>query len=96
MLRHTALFRWRPGTTSEQVAQVSEALRRLPATICELRDYRVGRDANLADGNWDFAVSADFDDVAGWRAYVDHPAHQEVLARVRTMAEERAAVQYEC
>jgi len=95
MLRHPAMFRWRPGVTARDVAEVAEALRQLPAAIAELRDYRVGSDAGLAPGAWDFAVVADFDDAAGWRAYTDHPAHQAVARRIRTMLGERAAVQYE-
>ncbi|HVL94118.1 MAG TPA: Dabb family protein [Acidimicrobiales bacterium] len=95
MLRHTVVFRWRLGIPSGDVDEVTAALRRLPSTIPELRAYHVGRDAGLTGGNWDFAVVADFDDAAGWRAYLDHPAHQEALARIRAMAEERAAVQYE-
>lgn len=74
---------------------MTEALRRLPTAIPELRDYRVGADADLTEGNWDFAVVADFDDADGWRTYTDHPAHREVAVRIRSMVVERAALQYE-
>lgn len=93
MLRHVALFRWQPATDPAEVAGIAAALRRLPAAIPELRDYRVGTDARLAPGNWDFAVVADVDDEAAWRTYVDHPAHQAVAARLRGVLEARAAVQ---
>ncbi|MEO6121506.1 MAG: Dabb family protein [Acidimicrobiales bacterium] len=95
MLRHTVLLRWRAGTAPDDVVAVTNGLRALPSVIEELRAYRVGSDAGLADGNWDFAVVADFDDAAGWRAYTDHPAHQAVAVTVRAMAHERVAVQYE-
>ena len=36
----------------------------------------------MALGNFDFAVTADFDDEAGFFAYRDDPAHREVIARV--------------
>lgn len=92
-----AMFRWAAGTSAEQVQAVQQALAELPAAIPELREYRTGADALLADGNWDFAVVADFDDADGWRGYVAHPAHQRVIATViRPLLSERAAVQYEC
>ncbi|HET7489674.1 MAG TPA: Dabb family protein [Acidimicrobiales bacterium] len=97
MFRHVALFKWQPGVTADQIDEVRRALGGLPAVIAELRGYRVGADAGLTGGNWDFAVVADFDDEAGWRTYTDHPAHQKVGSEVvRPLLEARAAVQYEC
>ena len=91
------MFRWAAGTTPDQVQAVQQALAALPAAIPELRDYRTGPDVGLGAGNWDYVVVADFDDADGWRAYVAHPAHQEVIAElIRPVVAERAAVQFEC
>jgi hypothetical protein len=96
MFRHVALFRFTPESTPEQRQAMTDALRALPAQIPELRDYHVGPDAGLVDGNWDYAVVAECDDEAGWRAYTDHPAHQRALIDIiRPIMAERAAVQYE-
>ncbi len=96
MLRHVVLFTWAPGTTPDQIAAVTDGLRALPAVIPEVRGYRVGEDIGVSDGNHDFAVVADFDSVAGFVAYRDHPAHQAVVVeRIRPILAERAAVQYE-
>jgi len=96
MVRHVAMFRWAEGTSASQVAELRTALAALPAAIPALRDYRLGSDAGLAPGNWDFVVVADVDDGDGWRAYVDHPAHQRVLVQLlRPLMGERAAVQFE-
>jgi hypothetical protein len=71
------------------------ALRELPAAIPELRSYVVGRDAGLSEGNATIAVVADVDDEAGWLAYRDHPAHQQVIAeRMRPHLVARTAVQH--
>jgi hypothetical protein len=71
------------------------ALQALPGSIPALRSYVVGSDAGLAEGNATVAVVADVDDEAGWRAYVDHPAHQQVNAeRVRPHLVARTAVQH--
>lgn len=96
MLRHVVLFRWKPGVTGDQVASVARGLARLPGEIPEIVDYDFGPDHGLADGNWDFAVVGDFDDVAGYETYRDHPAHQELIAEViRPVLADRAAVQHE-
>jgi len=58
---------------------IVEALRGLPAQISEIRSYEVGADLGLRDGNADLAIVASFDDEAGWRAYLSHPAHLQAI-----------------
>ena len=94
MLRHVVMFRWKPGTGVADLAALERALAELPAQVPEIRAYRFGRDAGLVQGNFDFAIVADFADEAAWRRYVDHPAHQKLVAeRVRPILQERAAAQ---
>ena len=48
----------------------------------------------LGEGRWDYGIVAECDDVDGWRAYEQHPAHQQVVTEViRPRIAERAAVQ---
>lgn len=95
MLRHVVLFRWKAGVSASEVDAVAVALGRLPATIPTVRGYRFGADAGINDGNADFAVVADFDDVDGYLTYRDHPAHQAVIAElIAPNVVERTAVQY--
>ncbi len=95
MVRHVVVFRWAVGTTPDQVAAVEAGLAGLPAAIETLRAYRFGADLGLAEGNGDFAVVADFDDVAGYERYRDDPEHQRVIAEcIRPIVAERTAVQY--
>lgn len=97
MFRHVVVLRWSEAASAGQRAAVAPALEGLPAQIPEIRSYRVGLDAGLApQGNSDLVVVADFDDVAGYEIYRDHPAHQDVIARfIRPILESRAAVQHE-
>jgi hypothetical protein len=94
MIRHVAVFRWLEGTTAEQAAAVTEALRALPAQIPSIRSYEAGADLQLGEGRWDLAVVATFDDAAGYQAYVDAPAHQAVATElIGPIRAERAHVQ---
>ncbi|MFO1541263.1 MAG: Dabb family protein [Chloroflexota bacterium] len=94
MIRHIVLFRWKEGTTPEQIAAALTGLRALPAQIPQIRAYVVGADIGGMDGHWDVAVTGDFDDLAAFRAYFDHPAHQAVVhERILPIREARAVLQ---
>jgi Stress responsive A/B Barrel Domain len=97
MFRHVVMLRWAETATADDHHAVRDALEALPPAIPEIRSYRVGVDAGLApEGNSDLVVVADFDDVAGYLVYRDHPAHQDVIVRlIRPILASRAAVQHE-
>ena len=58
MVRHVVCFRWKEGTTPEQVDEVAAALRELPRLIPEIRSFKFGPDMGVNAGNWDSAVVA--------------------------------------
>ena len=96
MIRHTVMFRWKPGTTAADIAAVAEGLGGLPGAIPEIRDYRFGHDIGVNDGNFDFVVVADFADSGDYVAYRDHALHRALVAeRIAPHVAERAAVQFE-
>jgi hypothetical protein len=96
VIRHVVCLTWKVDTTDEAVEAVRAALVELPGQIPEIRDYAVGSDLGVVDGNAHFAIVADFDDVDAWRRYQRHPAHEAVLAeRIRPILAARAAVQLE-
>ncbi|MEX2293481.1 MAG: Dabb family protein [Acidimicrobiales bacterium] len=88
------MFRWNDAADPESRRAVQVALDGLPAQIPEIRTYRFGPDAGIAEGNWDFVVVADFANQAGYEVYRDHPAHQAVIVdRIGPLVAQRAAVQ---
>ncbi|HSO95669.1 MAG TPA: Dabb family protein [Acidimicrobiia bacterium] len=96
MIRHVVCLTWSVDATPADVEAVRAGLVALPGQIPEIRSYAVGSDLSVVDGNADFAIVADFDDVAAWRRYQEHPAHQAVLTeRIRPILASRAAVQHE-
>ena len=95
MLRHVALFRWKPEATSEDVSKLEAALRVLPSKIPCIQTYRFGRDIGIQEGNADFGLVADFIDEASLETYANHPDHQDVIKNlVRPIQAERIAIQY--
>ena len=78
MLRHVVLMKFVPEATAEQRQAVEDGLAALPAQIPELRSYVIGTDVGASEGNFDFAVVADLDDVDAFR-----PIHRPPGAQVR-------------
>jgi hypothetical protein len=96
MIRHTVLFRWKPEATDEQKRQAATELAKLTSIIPSVRAFACGPDAGLAEANFDFAVSADFDDQAGFFTYRDDPGHRGVIQRyILPITAQRVAVQFE-
>jgi hypothetical protein len=96
MIRHVALFTWIPEATDEQKQQVAKELMTLPPLLTGLRAFHIGPDAGVVEGNFDFAVVADFDDAESYLGYRHHPAHRAIIEQVTSpITMRRATVQYE-
>jgi hypothetical protein len=79
MIRHVTLIDFKYGTTDEQMAAVRAAFQSLPEHIPGIRDFSVGLDLGLLEGNAGLAVHATFDSRDDFLAYSVHPAHGEVI-----------------
>jgi hypothetical protein len=96
VLRHIVMFRFATDTPPDKIEHLAEGLRSLPDQVPQVRGFTFGRDLGLREGNWDYAVVADFDDVDGWKAYAADPVHQQVIAeRITPIITERTSVQFE-
>jgi hypothetical protein len=96
MIRHVVVFAWAPDATDQQKQQMADELRKLPPLMTGLRAYHFGPDAGIVEGNFDFAVVADFDDTRSYLAYRNHPAHRAAVDQVISpIVRQRAAIQYE-
>ena len=95
MFRHVVLFRFAEDLDAAHIAAVAAGLDALPAAIPEIRRYVHGADLGVSDGNFDYAVVADFDSEDDFLTYRHHPVHQQFIADCITgKAIDRAAVQY--
>lgn len=83
MLFHIVLFRPRSDLTPADRARLVEALEGALRRIPSIRRFHVGRRVThgagyeaLAAVSLDYGAVIEFDDVAGLKAYLAHPAHQ--------------------
>jgi len=71
------------------------AARRNPANP-QIRNYQFGDDAAIAEGNFEFAIVADFDNRSDFQSYAAADAHQKLIAEhIRPILQDRAAAQFE-
>ena len=96
VIRHVVTFRWQPETTPDDIAAVEAGLRELPAAIPQIQRYTFGRDVGINDGNFQFAVVADFASADDYVVYRDDPQHRSLIEeRIRPHVAERVAIQFE-
>lgn len=94
--RHVVLLQWADHVTPELVEHIREELQQLPAIIPEIKGYVHGSDVGVSEGNFDYCVVADFDDVRGWRTFRENPQHLVLIEElIKPNIKGRAAVQYQ-
>ena len=93
MIRNVALMRLKEGVSAEQVDALTGAL--LAMKIKGMLELSAGRDLGLREGNFDYAVVADFEDEAGYRAYDLDAEHNRIRRElVAPIVERVERVQY--
>lgn len=96
MLRHVVMIRLNDTASEADVSAIVDGLGTLPGLIPEIRSYSIGRDAGLAEDNFDLVVVGDFDDEAGYQAYASNADHLAVIGEfIKPFIAGRTAVQYE-
>lgn len=96
MFRHVVTFRWNSQSSPEHVAALEEALSGLPALLPSLRRYAYGSDAGINEGNYDFAVMAEFDNPEGYLAYRDNDEHHRIIqTHIAPYLDSRTVVQFD-
>ena len=93
MIRNVVLFELKPDHDPAELAEIQEGLRNLncPGTV----SYTIGPDLGLREGNWSFAIVADFVDTDAYRGYDEDAEHNRLRARLAPMSARRARVQFQ-
>lgn len=81
-------------TNSADRAETRSRLEALPAHIAELRSLVVGVDEGGDPAAADVVLISTHHDLAGLKAYQDHPAHQDFLSWVRPRLASRVVVDF--
>jgi hypothetical protein len=94
VIRHLVLIEWNDDVTEDVVAAFEVGLRELRTVIPSIIEYTFGANLGLPGSTADYVICADFDDLDGYLAYRDDPAHERFRrehllpnARSRTAAQ---------
>jgi hypothetical protein len=81
VIAHLATFTFREDVTAAEIDELAGDLRAMAGTLPSIRRYLCGRDLALRPNGAHLGVVALVDDQAGLDAYLDSPAHGELVAR---------------
>ena len=97
MLRHLVLFKWKPETPPEKIAEIEAAFCSLPARIPEIVGFEWGTDISIQgfDRGFTHCFVVTVDSEAGRDAYLPHPEHAEFIALSRPHVEQILVLDYE-
>jgi len=102
MLTHLLLFRPRADLAAQDRADLVSVLRQALGSIPSIQRARVGR--RVMHGrpyeqamrvHYEFAALLEFDDVAGLKAYLEHPAHDALATRFFSVVDEALIYDFE-
>jgi hypothetical protein len=79
MIRHVAVFKWKPGFPDNDLDEWMNRLRALRQQIEELSSLAVGTDVLHGGRSWDAAVVADVHSMDALTVYNENPEHQAIL-----------------
>lgn len=94
MLTHIVCWKYREETTADQRAEHIGRLRALPDLIPNIISFSVGSDILHLDRSFDTGLVTVYPDRAALDFYTDHPAHQEVAALGKQIAEKVVSVDF--
>jgi len=91
VLTHVVSFTF---TDAEDRYEARARLEALPALIEAIRSLRTGLDELGDPGAAHLVLITTHDDVAGLRAYQEHPVHEQFAAWVRPLLSDKAVVDF--
>jgi Stress responsive A/B Barrel Domain len=94
-IRHVVLWRLSADDADTRAIHAEELTQRLEGLadiIDDIDSIEVRPNVAFPGTNWDVALIADFADTSALERYIEHPEHQKVVAFVREVTSERAAI----
>ena len=102
MLFHIVLFRPRPNLSAAEISDLIRAVEDAHRAIPSIRRFHVGRRVVHGAGyeavmreSFDYAAVIEFDDLAGLKDYLEHPAHRSLGPRFMQSFESSMIFDYE-
>jgi hypothetical protein len=104
MISHVVLFNPKPSLSAEQRAQLVAALQNAVTGIAAIKRTTIGKrillnrpgyETQMAE-HYEYSAILEFDSESDLRAYLDHPAHNELGRLLFTTAQRVLAYDFNC
>jgi len=95
MVDHLVFFAIREEAPREDVEDLLSSIRALRKEVPGTIDLSVGEDFSGRSGGYTHGIFARFEDTAGLREYMEHPAHLAVVEKLEATTTGRIVVDYE-
>lgn len=95
MVDHLVFFAIREEAPREDVEDLLSSIRALRDEVPGTIDLSVGEDFSGRSGGYTHGIFARFEDTAGLREYMEHPAHLAVVEKLEATTTGRIVVDYE-
>ena len=95
MVDHLVFFAVREGASQGEVEDLVSSIRALKDDVPSTIDLSVGEDFSGRSGEYTHALFARFEDAAGLREYMEHPAHLAVVQKLDATTTGRIVADYE-
>ena len=92
MLKHVVIWKLAEQNKNENMRLMKEKLEALVGVVPVIKSLQVGFNEN--GGEYDVILITDFNSAGDLQLYDSHPEHQKVREFIRSVAESRAAVDY--
>jgi hypothetical protein len=94
MLIHIVCWKYKPEITEDEREEHRSKLKNLPDVIPDILSFKVGADVLHLERSFDTGLVAAYPDRAALDAYTVHPAHQQVAALGKQIAEKVISVDF--
>lgn len=95
MVDHLVFFAIREEVPREDVEDLLSSIHALRDEVPGTIDLSVGEDFSGRSGGYTHGIFARFEDTAGLREYMEHPAHLAVVEKLEATTTGRIVVDYE-
>lgn len=94
MLTHIVCWKYKAETTEQEIETHITKLKNLPNAISNILSFEVGRDVLHLERSFDTGLVATYPNREALDEYTIHPAHQEVVALGKQIAEKVVSVDF--
>lgn len=97
MIKHIVLMKWKAGTEATAIEAIEDGFSALVESLDSIHSYEYGSDKGLHSNDYDYALVAEFETEADFKAYVVDEQHQLLMKeRIAPVMDSYTTLQFDC